>query len=72
MALKFQELNQGSMIVTQYNATFTQLSIYAKGLVRDEAEKMKRFVRGLRLGIKSQLVPFQLCVYIQAIEKASK
>jgi len=40
------------MIVAQHDATFTQLSRYIGGLVRNEAEKMKMFIRGLRPGIK--------------------
>ena len=38
--------------------------------MREEAEKEKRFVRGLRPDIKSKLVPFQLRVYHHPVEKA--
>jgi len=34
--------------------------MYVGGLVKEKAEKTKRFVRGLKPGIKSKLVPFQL------------
>jgi len=34
------------------------------------ANKTKRFVRRLRLEIRSKLVSFQFQIYIQAIEKA--
>jgi len=70
LALKFQKLEQGLMTATQYGARFTQLSRYAGGLVRDEVEKTKRFVRGLRPGIKVGPMPFQFRVYIQVLEKA--
>ena len=58
------------MSVSQYDIKFTQLSRYAIGLVREESDRMKRFVRGLRPEIRSKLVPFQLQVYVQAVEKA--
>jgi len=60
------------MTIAQYDAWFTQLSRYARGLVRNEAEKMKKFIRGLMLGIKSWLVSFQLHLYIQAVKRASE
>jgi len=70
LAMEFQELKQGRMLVNQYDIKFTQLWRYAKGLVREEADRTKRFVRGLRPEIRSKLVPFQLQVYVQAVEKA--
>ena len=44
------------MNVSQYNQRFTQLSRYAGGLVKNEVEKTKRFVKGLKLEIRSKLV----------------
>jgi len=70
LALEFQELKQGQMSVNQYDVKFTQLSRYAAGLVREESERTKRFVRGLKPEIRSKLIPFQLQIYIQAVEKA--
>jgi len=60
------------MSVSQYDIKFTQLSRYAARLVREEADRTKRFVRGFRPEIRSKLFPFQLQVYIQAMEKALK
>ena len=58
------------MSVSQYDIRFTQLSRYAVGLVWEEVNRTKRFVRGLRPEIRSKLVPFQLQNYVQAVEKA--
>jgi len=56
--MEFQELKQDQMTVSQYEVKFTQLSRYAGKLVSEEEDRTKRFVRGLRSGIRSQLVPF--------------
>ena len=45
LAMEFNELKQGRMSVSQYDINFTQLSRYAIGLVRKEADRTKRFVR---------------------------
>jgi len=58
------------MSVSQYDIKFTQLSRYAIGLVREEADRTKRFVRVLRPEIRRKPVPFQLQIYVQAMEKA--
>ena len=70
LAIEFQELKQDQMTVSQYEIKFTQLSRYAGKLVSEEEDWTKRFVRGLRPEIRSQLVPFQLQIYSQAVEKA--
>ena len=62
MALEFQELKQGLMTFAQYDAKFTQLSRSVGELVRNEAEKTKRFVKGLRLRIKTSVISTS-CVY---------
>ena len=56
------------MTVTRYDTRFTQLSKYAEGLVKDEEEKTKRFVRDLRSEIRSKVMPLQLQVYVDAME----
>ena len=58
LALEFQELKQEQMTVTQYDVRFNQLTKYARGSVKEGAEKIKRFVKRLKLGIKSKLVLF--------------
>ena len=46
LAMEFQELKQERMSVSQYDIRFTQQSRYAIGLVREEEDKTKKFVRG--------------------------
>jgi len=70
LAMEFQELKQEQWTVSHYEAKFTQLSRYAEKLVSEEEDRTKRFVRGLRPEIRSKLIPFQLQVYSQAVEKA--
>ena len=70
MATEFLELRQDSKNVSQYDQKFTQLSRYADTLVRSEADKTKRFVKGLRSDIRGRLIPLQLRNYLQAVERA--
>jgi len=58
--------------VTEYDTKFTQLSRYAEGLVRDEEEKTKRFVRDLKPKIRGKLIALRLQAYIVAVEIALK
>ena len=48
------------MSVSQYDIKFPQLSRYAVRLVREEADRTKRFIRGLRPEIRCKIVLFQL------------
>ena len=38
--------------------------------MKSEADKTKRFVKCLKLDIRGKLVPLQLRIYLQAMEKA--
>ena len=58
LASEFLELKQCQMTVSQYDAKFTQLSRYAEGLVRNEADRTKKFIKGLKAEIRSKLIPF--------------
>ena len=58
------------MTVNLYDSKFTQLSRYAEGLVRNEANRTKKFIKGLKAEIRSKLIPLQLKLYMQAVEKA--
>ena len=60
------------MTVIEYDSKFTQLSRYPQGLVKDEEERTKRFVRGLRSEIRSKLVLLRLQVYLHTVETALK
>ncbi|TYK27235.1 gag protease polyprotein [Cucumis melo var. makuwa] len=48
---EFLILEQGDMTVEQYNAEFDMLSRFAPDVVRDEAARTEKFVRGLRLDL---------------------
>ena len=69
MASEFLKLRQGLMNVSQYDQNFTQLFRYADALVKSEAKRTKRFVKGLRSEIRGRLIPLQLKNYLQAVEK---
>jgi len=56
------------MTVTEYDTKFTQLSRYVEGLVKNEEERAKRFVRGLKQEIRSKLILFRLQVYVDVVE----
>ena len=69
MASEFLELRQSQMNVSQYDQRFTQLSRYAVALVKSEAERIKRFVKGLKSEIRGRLILLQLRNYLQAVEE---
>ena len=61
---EFLNLEQGDMTVEQYDAEFDMLSRFAPDMVRDEAARTEKFVRGLRLdlqGIVRALQPSHAC-----------
>ncbi|KAA0061214.1 gag protease polyprotein [Cucumis melo var. makuwa] len=49
---EFINLEQGNMTVEQYDAEFDMLSRFAPDVVRDEAARTEKFVRGLRLDLQ--------------------
>ncbi|KAL0555978.1 hypothetical protein IC582_004481 [Cucumis melo] len=49
---EFLNLEQGDMTVEQYDAEFDMLSRFAPDVVRDEAARTEKFVRGLRLDLQ--------------------
>ena len=49
LASEFLKLKSRQMTVTQYDTKFIQLSRYAEGLIRSEADKTKKFVKELKL-----------------------
>ncbi|KAL0533338.1 hypothetical protein IC582_030157 [Cucumis melo] len=49
---KFLNLEQDDMTVEQYDAEFDMLSRFAPDMVRDEAARTEKFVRGLRLDLQ--------------------
>ncbi|KAA0035197.1 ty3-gypsy retrotransposon protein [Cucumis melo var. makuwa] len=49
---KFLNLEQGDMTVEQYDSEFDMLSRFAPGVVRGEAARTEKFVKGLRLDLQ--------------------
>ncbi|TYK30208.1 ty3-gypsy retrotransposon protein [Cucumis melo var. makuwa] len=49
---EFLNLEQGDLTVEQYDAEFDMLSRFAPKVVRDEATRTEKFVRGLRLDLQ--------------------
>ncbi|KAA0061201.1 pol protein [Cucumis melo var. makuwa] len=49
---EFLNLEQGDMTVEQYDAEFDMLSRFTPDMVRDEAARTEKFVRGLRLDLQ--------------------
>ncbi|KAA0033092.1 gag-protease polyprotein [Cucumis melo var. makuwa] len=56
---EFLNLEQGDMTVEQYDAEFDMLSHFVTDVVRDEAARTKKFVRGLRLDLQGIEVSFR-------------
>ncbi|MQL91188.1 hypothetical protein Taro_023793, partial [Colocasia esculenta] len=56
MEQEFLTLTQGPMSVLEYEAKFTELSKYAPHIVADERRKVKKFIMGLKLSLRTRLV----------------
>ena len=70
MEIKFLELKQGDMSVTEYEAKFTELSRYALHHVQDEKRKARRFEQGLKPWIYQKVAVFELENYAAVVQKA--
>ena len=53
---EFRALKQGSMFVAKYRDKFAQLSCYSPNEVADDANKQRRFLKGLYDGLQLQLM----------------
>jgi hypothetical protein len=69
---EFQNFGQESRIVGRYVAEFTRLSKYCLLLVQAEADRMKRFIRGLRPQLKRTLIRMALPTYSVVVEITSR
>ncbi|MQM22158.1 hypothetical protein Taro_055206, partial [Colocasia esculenta] len=58
MEQEFLSLAQGSMTVLEYEARFSELSMYAPHIVADEPKMVKKFVMGLKPSLRTRLVAF--------------
>jgi hypothetical protein len=66
-ARKFMNLVQGSMIIVEYVAKFTQLSRFVVYLILDEEKKARKFERGLNPCIGTQMVFFNINNFSQFV-----
>ena len=57
---EFLELKQGTMIVIEYVARFTELARFADDYVATDMAKVKRFENGLKLSIRGRIVGLRL------------
>ncbi|KAK6228418.1 hypothetical protein SCA6_000758 [Theobroma cacao] len=60
-------IQEGSMIVDDYEAKFDQLSKFATGLVSDDESRAKRFENGLNAHIRKGLAPLHLISYNEVV-----
>ncbi|KAL3731187.1 hypothetical protein ACJRO7_028113 [Eucalyptus globulus] len=68
--VEFQRLRQCTITIDQYEANFVELSQYAPRLIEDLVDRARRFRDGLRLELRSSLVPFNLKDYNDLYERA--
>ena len=59
-AQEFLELRQGTMIVMEYVARFTELSRFSDDYVAIDVAKVRRFENGLKLPIRGRIVGLHL------------
>ncbi|KAA0037146.1 gag-protease polyprotein [Cucumis melo var. makuwa] len=67
---EFLNLEQGNMTVEQYDAEFDMLSRFAPDVVKDEAARIEKFVRGLRLDLLGFVRAFRPTTHADALRLA--
>ncbi|KAL0556362.1 hypothetical protein IC582_004875 [Cucumis melo] len=67
---EFLNLEQGDMTVEQYDAEFDMLSRFAPDVVRDEAARTEKFVRGLRLDLQGIVRALRPVTHVDALRIA--
>ncbi|KAA0051719.1 pol protein [Cucumis melo var. makuwa] len=67
---EFLNLEQGDMTVEQYDAEFDMLSRFAPDVVRDEAVRTEKFVRGLRQDLQGIVRALQPATHADALRIA--
>ena len=71
MEIKFLDLKQGDLTVTQYTAKFNELSRFAPHQVTTELRKTRRYQEGLKPQIRSKLSVLQIKTFSEILEKAT-
>ncbi|XP_059670062.1 uncharacterized protein LOC132315717 [Cornus florida] len=67
---QFHNLIHGNMSVAEYENNFTSLSRFAPEVVRDEANKTRKFVSGLNDQMRPLITAQFIKVYSEAVERA--
>ena len=67
---EFLNLRQGDLSVTEYEARFGDLARFAIDITADDNMKARTFEYGLRLGLRTKVVGFELDSYIKVVQKA--
>ncbi|XP_048135953.1 uncharacterized protein LOC125315377 [Rhodamnia argentea] len=67
---EFMLLRQNQMSVDQYEAKFSELSMYAPRMVEDPVDGARRFRDGLKPELKDRLVPLNLKDYNELYKRA--
>ncbi|XP_030452722.1 uncharacterized protein LOC115674473 [Syzygium oleosum] len=67
---EFLRLRQNHLLVDQYEAESAKQSKYAPRMTKDPVDRARRFRDGLKLEIRSQLVPLNLKDYNELYENA--
>ena len=67
---EFVRLEQGNLIVAQYEAKFTKLSRFAPQLIATEEEKTIKFQDGLKPYLKNKISILKLSVYSEVVDRA--
>lgn len=70
MELKFFELKQGNMTVSEYEMKFSELSRFVAEYVNTDVKRAKRFQQGLKSWIRSRVAVFELTTYASVVQKA--
>ena len=68
--IDFGSLKQGENLVQEYERQFPNLSKFAPSLVKMEADKVMRFIRGLNLNIKEKVTSVTLATYEENLKRA--
>ncbi|XP_070055359.1 uncharacterized protein [Nicotiana tomentosiformis] len=55
LRFQFEQLQQGQMLVTDYEVRFSELSCHALMILPTDAERVRRFVAGLHTGIQATM-----------------
>ena len=67
---EFEQLTQGEMIISQYDAQYTRLSHYVEHLIPNEKAKVERFVYGLQNYFFDRVIVTKSTTYQQAQNQA--